>query len=66
VLSGERRPGHAATKTPILHAACVELKAGTARDYWMIGETSVALDPFLNPPSADPLASPDQTGGAIA
>ncbi len=59
----ERRP------TNILHAACVELKAEKARDFWMIGEATVPLDPFLAPgatsASSSETGKTDKVGGSV-
>jgi hypothetical protein len=36
--------GDSARETNCVHAAAVELKSGTARDYWMKGETTLPLE----------------------
>ncbi len=35
-----------------VHAACVELKAGTARDFWMKGQATIDLGVILAPPKS--------------
>jgi hypothetical protein len=58
-----------ARPTNILHAACVELKADKARDFWMIGEATVPLDSFLKPPprgaGASEMGKSDALGGTV-
>ncbi|MDP9036546.1 MAG: hypothetical protein M3O50_17225 [Myxococcota bacterium] len=41
-------PGDVARETNCVHAAAVELKAGTARDYWMVGEATIPLGRVLS------------------
>jgi hypothetical protein len=42
-------PGDEVRETNCVHAAAVELKSGTARDYWMKGSAEVLLSDLLHP-----------------
>jgi hypothetical protein len=44
--------------TNCVHAAAVELKSGTARDYWMIGEATIQLQALQSTPERQTLQSP--------
>ncbi len=47
-------------QTNCVHAAAVELKAGTAADFWMFGETIVPLSLFNRPtPAPNPIPAPN-------
>jgi hypothetical protein len=42
--------GDVVRETNCVHAAAVELKSGTARDYWMVGEATIPLAMILGVP----------------
>jgi hypothetical protein len=41
-------PDDVARETNCVHAAAVELKSGTARDYWMVGEATIPIGVILS------------------
>lgn len=45
------KTGDAARSDNCIHAALVELKSGTARDFWMKGQATVDLAKIMTPPS---------------
>jgi hypothetical protein len=52
--------GDSARETNCVHAAAVELKSGTARDYWMKGEATVPLEALQSPAEKHDLQAPPQ------
>jgi hypothetical protein len=43
-----KKAGDIARETNCVHAAAVELKSGTARDFWMVGEATIPLTIVLS------------------